>query len=623
MYTSLEATRMRFVMNIVLIGACLVSATLAAADVQATRTAVVRAVAAVESTMDGWFKKRECTSCHHSVLPALALAEARAHGVAIREDAAKRHFLKALAYMTEVDRTAQGYDSTDSAMNDSYTMIAAHAAGLPPNTATAALARMLASRQTSDGRWRTLDFRPPQTGSPFTTTALCLRSLELFMPEELAAETRDRVQRAAAWLEKNQPLDIEDRAYQLMGLAWAKAGASAQAHFAAQLVSEQRADGGWGQLPRRPSDAYSTGQALVALQTAGAAPAHQPAIDRGIAFLIKTQKQDGSWHVRSRIHDEAPVSPPYFETGFPHGKDQFTSLSGTCWAIQALSRSLPKTNLPGLSLSELTRTTPEPWIRTALFGTAGDLERALRSGLNPNQTTANGTSVLMLAAADPAKVRLLVDRGANVNHRAKTGCTPLMVAAAYGGTAETAALLIGRGADVSNPAAKKAIFNGSALMQAVYSGETEKISLLLRKGADANQRSILFGSFTSWPLLVATLYGDQPIIDELVKHGARIEDADQDGSTAVSAAALSGHASVVRQLVKLGAKPDPADNRGMSPLLWASTIEFRSAITVEALLEAGADPNRRSKSGLTPISQARKYGNIHAESTLKKAGATR
>jgi hypothetical protein len=78
---------MRFAMNIVLKGACLVPATLAAAEVQATRTAVVRAVAAVESTMDGWFKKRECTSCHHSVLPALALAEARAHGVAIREDA--------------------------------------------------------------------------------------------------------------------------------------------------------------------------------------------------------------------------------------------------------------------------------------------------------------------------------------------------------------------------------------------------------------------------------------------------------------------------------------------------------------------------------------------------------
>ncbi len=615
---------MRFVLKLVLTGSCLGLGTLypADVDVKETRSAVVRAVGAVESTMHGWFKLRECTSCHHSVLPALALAEARARGVAIGEEAAKRHFLKAFAYLTELDRLAQGYDSTDSAMNDSYTMIAAHAAGLPPNTATAALARLLASRQTADGRWRTLDFRPPQTGSPFTTTALTLRALQLYMPEELAGETRDRVRRAAVWLEKNQPLDTEDRVYQVLGLAWAGAGTSTLTPFAARLVSEQRADGGWGQLPRRPSDAYSTGQALVALRTSGAAAAREAAIDRGIAFLIKTQKPDGSWHVRSRIHDDAPVSPPYFESGFPHGKDQFTSLSGACWAIQALSGSLPKTNVPAApSLAELTRTAPAPWVRTALFGTASDLDQALKAGLNPNQTTASGTSVLMLAAADQAKVKLLLDRGANANARSKTGYTPLMVAAAYGGTAQTAALLLDRGADVNNPAGKKAIFNGSALMQAVYSGETEKVALFLRKGADANQRSILFGSLTAWPLLVATLYSDQELIGELVNHGARLEDADQDGSSAVSAAALSGHASVVRQLVKLGAKPDIVDNRGMSPLLWASTLEFRSAETVEALLEAGADPNRRSKSGLTAISQARKYGNTPAESALRKAGA--
>jgi hypothetical protein len=32
----------------------------------------------------------------------------------------------------------------------------------------------------------------------------------------------------------------------------------------------------------------------------------------------------------------------YFETGFPHGKDQFISMSATGWAIAALALACPK-----------------------------------------------------------------------------------------------------------------------------------------------------------------------------------------------------------------------------------------------------------------------------------------
>ncbi|MBK5290411.1 MAG: ankyrin repeat domain-containing protein [Acidobacteriia bacterium] len=614
---------MRSVLTLVLAVSCVTSAPLYSADTAEIRAAVTRAVAVVQPSMDGWFKQRECASCHHTVLPTLALTEARAHGVAIREESAKKHFLKAFSHLTDLDMMAQGYNSTDSAMNDSYTLIAAHSGGLPPNTASAALSRMIATRQTPEGRWKILDFRPPQTGSPFTTTALCLRALQLYMPDELASETRDRVRRAAAWLAVNNPSDTEDRAYQLLGLAWAKADASIQKRAAGQLIAEQRADGGWGQLPRRPSDAYATGQSLVALQASGAVEANQAAFDRGIAYLLKTQKSDGSWHVVSRIHDNAPISPPYFETGFPHGKDQFNSMSGTCWAIRALAQTLPASNATALSLAELTREPAEPWVRTALFGTANDLDRALNTGLDPNRRTPAGTTVLMFAAADPVKVKLLLGRGADANARAKTGLSPLMVAASYGGALQSAAMLIERGADVNNPPGKKAIFNGSALMSAIISGEAEKVALLLEKGANPNQRSIAFSAFTVWPLLMATFYADQASISHLVKHGAMLHDTDQDGSTVLSGAALSGHAAVVRQLAKLGAKADFYDNHGMTPLLWASTIEYASGAVVEALIEAGADPNAASKSGLTPISQARKYGNTAAEAALRKASAGR
>ena len=80
------------------------------------------------------------------------------------------------------------------------------------------------------------------------------------------------------------------------------------------------------------SDAYATGQALVALREAGAIAVTDPAYKRGVEYLLSTQLEDGSWYVRSR----AIPFQPYFESGFPHGHDQWISAAATNWATTAL-----------------------------------------------------------------------------------------------------------------------------------------------------------------------------------------------------------------------------------------------------------------------------------------------
>ena len=62
------------------------------------------------------------------------------------------------------------------------------------------------------------------------------------------------------------------------------------------------------------------------------AAADDPAYQRGLAYLLKTQLDDGSWHVVSR----SKPFQPYYESGFPHGKDQFISCAATGWATWAL-----------------------------------------------------------------------------------------------------------------------------------------------------------------------------------------------------------------------------------------------------------------------------------------------
>ena len=81
------------------------------------------------------------------------------------------------------------------------------------------------------------------------------------------------------------------------------------------------------------ADAYATGQALVALYTAGVLQPTDAAYAKAVNYLLRTQLADGSWLVVSRSF---PVQP-YKESGFPHGKDQWISAAGTSWAAMALS----------------------------------------------------------------------------------------------------------------------------------------------------------------------------------------------------------------------------------------------------------------------------------------------
>jgi len=195
------------------------------------------------------------------------------------------------------------------------------------------MAHFLKRQQTPDGRWRILAHRPPIESSDIEVTAASMRSLQLYAPKAGRAEYDRAIARAAAWLAVAPASSLEDRAFQLLGLGWAHAD-QAQIDKARQaLVAEQRADGGWAQLPSLQSDAYATGQALVALVESGAARVTDPVYARGVRFLLNTQFGDGSWYVKSRA---IPLQP-HFESGFPFGRDQFISAAASNWATMALA----------------------------------------------------------------------------------------------------------------------------------------------------------------------------------------------------------------------------------------------------------------------------------------------
>ena len=340
----------------------------------------------------------------------------------------------------------------DPALDDGYPLLAMDAAGVRPNLSAAVYARLIASRQRPDGHWVTVDQRPPQSYSYITATAISLRAIQLYGHRELAGDTRQRVQRARAWLASQRPRDTEERTYQLLGLHWAGASAGELAKLGRDLAATQRPDGGWNSLDPRASDAYSTGQALVVLHDAAGVSTETALWQRGLHFLLDTEQPDGSWHVASRLHPPAPVSPPYFESGYPYGHDQFVSAMGSCWSIMALATALgPARKVDLAPLREAEGENVDPWVEKVLFGSPAELRAMLDKKFDANSATKGGTTALMLAMPDLEKARLLLEHGADVNGRSKSRYSALLVAAQYPGSTPVLRFLLDKGAELRAP----------------------------------------------------------------------------------------------------------------------------------------------------------------------------
>ncbi|HYM13064.1 MAG TPA: ankyrin repeat domain-containing protein [Bryobacterales bacterium] len=304
-------------------------------DAATVQRAVEKSIHLLQSSGPQFFDKSGCFSCHHQSLPAMAVSLARSRGFAVDEKIARLQ-LKTVAAVLSPHREnlLQAINSVPDAPEvTSYALVGMAGEKYPADDLTAALVHDLAQKQRADGSWHNDDNRPPLGYSDISSTALCLRALQLYPIPGRQDEFQQRIERARAWLLAATPKVSEEEAYRLLGLGWAKASGADIQKAAERLLSGQRPDGGWAPLPALPSDAYATGQALVALQQGAQLPTTNSSYQRGARFLLATQLPDGSWHVKTR----AMGFQPYFESGFPYGHDQWISSAGTSWAAMALT----------------------------------------------------------------------------------------------------------------------------------------------------------------------------------------------------------------------------------------------------------------------------------------------
>ncbi len=317
------------------------------ANPERIRQAIELSIPNLQRGATGSADQRECFTCHHQSVPIFAMAAAQKRGFEVDKQVLDRQVRHTYDHLKRgVEGYLKGQGQGGGVLTAGYALWALDEMEWKSDEVTSAVAHYLKDEQRELPFWRHQGRRPPSSGSDFTATYVALRALSHFSTPEQKESAAGRLAEVTKWLEETKPVDTEDHVFRLLCMRYLDEGSELREAAIAQLVSLQCADGGWAQMDTMESDAYATATAMYALQQESNIPANDPTLERGLNWLLDSQLPDGTWHVTSR----AEPFQTYFETGFPHGKDQFISMAASAWATVVLASTLPeKTSSPSLT----------------------------------------------------------------------------------------------------------------------------------------------------------------------------------------------------------------------------------------------------------------------------------
>gem|GEM_PF-844634 len=308
------------------------------------------------------------------------------------------------------------------------------------------------------------------------------------------------------------------------------------------------------------------------------------------------------------------------------------------------------------------------------------LEKLIAAGLDVNAVNIHGETPLHLAAADDnvEQVRILLEHGADVNIRDKTGNTPLITLSRncssnrgieqeltivrmlldrgadinarnyFGATAliklselnmdrreDLIRLLIERGSAIDR-------FDGkfqTALHRAADMGTPKTVKMLLEAGASVDIRDIygcnpldvarydreeklalLFPYKKDACIIEAVFYDQLDDIERLVKaDDGGVEHVHSDwnnGATSLILAAQKGSLKLVEKLIELKANVNAQDTLGNTALHYAAQKDKNDIVA--ALLRAGASVTCKNRTGKTPVDLAVAEKHLRTERLLRE-----
>ncbi|KAI9867970.1 MAG: hypothetical protein M1813_007792 [Trichoglossum hirsutum] len=257
----------------------------------------------------------------------------------------------------------------------------------------------------------------------------------------------------------------------------------------------------------------------------------------------------------------------------------------------------------------LTRKNQSPLLRAAENGHEVVVKLLLEKGAQLESKDKNGQTPLSYAARSghEAVVKLLLEKGAQLESKDQDSQTPLSWAAENGHEA-VVKLLLEKGAQLES----KDKYDQTPLLYAAENGHEAVVKLLLEKSAQLESKN----KDDQTSLLYAAQSGHEAVVKLLLEKGAQLESKDYISQTPLLYAARSGHEAVVKLLLEKGAQLESKDKNGQTPLLYAARSGHEAV--VKLLLEKGAQLESKNKYSQTPLLYAARNGHKAVVKLLEK-----
>lgn len=361
------------------------------------------------------------------------------------------------------------------------------------------------------------------------------------------------------------------------------------------------------------------------------------AADTMFGRLSHPYKQQPPYEEPESENDDADIDADdsdSYEDDVPEAIDASASVESKLDQIeQILNDEEVREKLPEAVLEHLTQKL-EHWRELVSESEFGDDELADLNellgmlGLGDEKTEEVARTPLFEAvnSQDLSAIKKLIKSGSDVNEVDGEGNPVLLIAVLTREPKLVDGLLkLGADPNKARPDGKGPLFG------AVRVGEDKICQLLLKAGAKVDATFSMDHNGTPvsgcTALYVAATLGQLSSCRVLLANGAQVDAANDLGYTPLMAALDGGHADVVDLLLKSGADVNPKviariDVKGLggATALYIATRKEDLA-SIRKLLKSGADVNRRSGNGWTPLKSAAQQGNVDIVKALLNAGA--
>ena len=302
-------------------------------------TAVEAGLKYLDERGQWWLDKKKCVSCHRTAFVPWALQSARERGLNVsNEDLARWQAanLKDPGGKGNLEGLSQLI--LGRVPSPVATKVAVNAESPEEPTAYAEFARLLIENQQPDGAWKAGGQLPrqkrPAEETRQVSTMWNLLALESLRPaddrRQAAEKARGFIQKTTYQTDAAPPKSVEW--YTLKVALHSPSDRSEELGEAVnKLLALQNDNGGWGWLTGEASHAMSTGLAIYFLSQSPASvePEVAAATQKGVAWLLSTQKDDGTW---ASTGTKANAKGKVVETA---------TYWSSAWAVLGLLETLP------------------------------------------------------------------------------------------------------------------------------------------------------------------------------------------------------------------------------------------------------------------------------------------